>query len=167
MSRKYPRYQLVPMRQYLKRKVEKGRLYAAAIVFWSAGLALLGIGVYLCSLAVSTQIDGSEQQSDYRFEMRTEQHNEAVALTLLSAFTSIGLFWAGGNRLSKVKKLRNLELLTPQKAKYLPEIETLVRGSVLHTAEQQAELLRSVRYGSEVVPEELLRAMTTTETDKD
>jgi hypothetical protein len=158
MNRGYPRYQLVPMRQYLKRKLEKGRLYAAAIVFWGTGLALLGLGVHLCSLALSTQLDGSELPSDYRFENRTEQHNEIVALTLLCACTSIGLFWAGGNRISKVKKLRTVELLTPQRAKYLPEIDTLVRGSELSPSQRQAELLRPVKSGQETPPEELLRA---------
>lgn len=164
MSKEYPRYQLVPMRQYLKSKMKKGSMYAEAIVLWGAGLALLGLGVQLCSLTVSTQIDGSEQPFDYRFEQRVEQHNVTVALTLLCACTSIGLFWAGSNRIRKLKKIRTVELLTPKKAKYLPEIETLVRGSDFSTA-QQTELLRSVRYSGEAPPEELLRATITKRQD--
>ena len=62
----------------------------------------------------------------------------------------------------EAQNIEPVALLTRHNAKHLPEAETLVRSSDKLSISPSAELLRAVRQGPEMPPEQLLRTLQET-----
>jgi len=87
-----------------------------------------------------------------------------IATGVYFSVGSVGI-WIAKMLRAKAKKVPSVELLTQANARYLPEVETLVRPSDLPTSQQEGELLRATEYSTQTSPELLLRAAQGDKTD--
>ena len=135
------RKRLVGAREYAKTSVDQVAAYSGSIAVICLGIALLGLSLVMIR-------DGSDGYGD----------PFACFGGGVFSVCSLATLWYGKNLFHAATKIRPVVLITKHNAKYLPEVETLVRGSGLPPSYQQAELLRIVQTGQETSPEELLRA---------
>ena len=142
MKKQKRRKRLVGVREYAKTSVDQVAGYCGSTAVICLGTALLGMSV----LMIRTGSDG---------------YGDPVALFGGGVFGTCSLLtlWYGKTLFKAATQIRPVVLITKHNAKYLPEVETLVRASDLPTSRQQAELLRVAKPGQETPPEELLRAI--------
>jgi len=133
---------LVDKQEYVETKGVQGIGYSFAIASGSAGAVCLLNSLYFL-------MNGLRPEGNDAFCLIVS----AVFGFLSAAAISLSIYIFNLGR-----KMPPIAPITPQNAKQLPEIETLVRASNLPPSHQQAELLRATSQGSETPPEELLRA---------
>ena len=126
----------------------KGLACSIAVLFGGSGVLLLLGSVIAAIDVIYSDILGKEVASGF------------------SGFPSVILGGLGVTCISAArhwfkesKQTAPVALLTKSSAKFLPEVETLVRGSDRPATAEQAELLRAAGQGAETPAEQLLRAV--------
>ncbi|MCW3053425.1 MAG: hypothetical protein JWN14_2595 [Chthonomonadales bacterium] len=141
MSKK-PQKRLVSKREYI------GRLAEAANQTL-IGFACLGGGAYFLWLFLMLVADMYREQAPW------------TVYTLALPFVGISAFflWISKNIWTMASEIKHVTPITHKNNHFLPAKETLVRASNVPPAQQQAELLRATQVGTEIPPEQLLRAL--------
>ena len=143
MSTEKPKKRLVIWEQHLETQCAKGIGHSFGVVFESVG--------YCCVMGALAAFASCGQGGLVGF---------LVGLTVGTFFGGLGALtlWASMVVSCNADNIGPVAPITKRNAKYLPEGETLVRGSDRPAADQEAELLRAVRQGPDSQPEQLLRA---------
>jgi len=92
---------------------------------------------------------------------------DSVLVDVVNVCLASGMLFVAYWLFKKERKIERVSPITTRTTSSLPPEETLVRPSDLPPSQQQAELLRAAQYGKGTPAEELLRASTTDDQDKD